>query len=302
LKETIISAQQQEYSNIEILVIDNASVDNTEELVRGLMISDPRIFYYKQSENKRAAKARNIGVQLSKGNYVQFLDSDDLLYPDKIKKQVDLINIDSGLDFVLCQSELFGDQTGVWNKIPQNGEQDLILKHLKGLISWGVESPLWKKSFLINMGGFYENLSASEEYEYHVRALTFFPNIKIIEESLVKVRIHQDEPSVRRSFSNKHQRISSFYADVYIWENLKSKNLIDCEIQKSLKERFKNIYFHSVYEENFILTRKVLFFTFFNTSSLRSKFSIFFLGIPAFFITYFTNRNKNFLISILNKC
>ena len=78
VKNTILSALNQEFGSYEVIVIDDSSTDNTEELIKG--IQNGKLKYYKQGNKERGA-ARNNGTQVAKGKYVNFVDSDDLLYP-----------------------------------------------------------------------------------------------------------------------------------------------------------------------------------------------------------------------------
>ncbi len=81
--KTINSVLNQTYKNFEIIVIDDGSTDNTREVVNN--IKDERIHYYKKENEERAA-ARNFGVKKAKGEYVTFLDSDDLFYENHLEE------------------------------------------------------------------------------------------------------------------------------------------------------------------------------------------------------------------------
>jgi len=80
--KTIDSVLKQEFEDFELIVIDDGSTDNTKSIVEAY--SDPRIIYYYQQNGERG-KARNTGVRKAKGDYVFFLDSDDLIYPNHLK-------------------------------------------------------------------------------------------------------------------------------------------------------------------------------------------------------------------------
>ncbi|WP_026734376.1 glycosyltransferase [Fischerella sp. PCC 9605] len=86
---TLDSAIKQSYKNLEIIVIDDGSVDNTEEVVKA--IGDPRIRYIRHPSNRGGSAARNTGIEGARGKYIAFLDSDDLWAPEKIELQLALI-------------------------------------------------------------------------------------------------------------------------------------------------------------------------------------------------------------------
>src|ERR1044071_9472053 len=78
VEQTIQSVLRQSYRDYELIIVDDGSTDNTEEVIKN--ISDEKISYYKIKNSERGA-ARNFGVKKAKNDYVAFLDSDDLLYP-----------------------------------------------------------------------------------------------------------------------------------------------------------------------------------------------------------------------------
>lgn len=82
------SVLKQTYHNWELLIVDDCSTDNTEEVVRLYMLEESRIKYHRLEKNSGAAIARNTAVTLATGRYIAFLDSDDLWYPEKLSKQI----------------------------------------------------------------------------------------------------------------------------------------------------------------------------------------------------------------------
>jgi glycosyltransferase involved in cell wall biosynthesis len=92
LVTTIHSVLNQTFSNFEIIVVDDGSTDNTKFIIEQMILSEPRIRYYYQSNSERAV-ARNKGVELSYGDYLIFLDSDDTFsYEDHLQKLYDFTN------------------------------------------------------------------------------------------------------------------------------------------------------------------------------------------------------------------
>ena len=86
IAETINSALAQTYTNWEMIIVDDCSTDNTDEIVAGF--ADPRIRYLKNERNSGAAFSRNRALREARGRWVAFLDSDDLWAPDKLEKQL----------------------------------------------------------------------------------------------------------------------------------------------------------------------------------------------------------------------
>ena len=84
---SINSVITQTYKNWELIIIDDYSTDNTDNVIYPLL-NDNRIKYFKNSKNLGAAISRNLGLREAKGKWIAFLDSDDLLLPDKLEKQI----------------------------------------------------------------------------------------------------------------------------------------------------------------------------------------------------------------------
>ena len=88
IEETIRSVQSQTYENWEIVIVDDCSTDDTKAIVDGLIASDARLRYTCLEQNSGAAVARTRAMELADGEYMAFLDSDDLWMPDKLEKQL----------------------------------------------------------------------------------------------------------------------------------------------------------------------------------------------------------------------
>lgn len=93
---TLESIYKQTYKNIEIILVDDCSTDNSEEVIKAHQKEHPEIVYFKQPENLGAGAARNKALELARGQYVAFLDADDMWYPEKIEKQINLLKEKNG--------------------------------------------------------------------------------------------------------------------------------------------------------------------------------------------------------------
>lgn len=87
ISETIDSVLTQTYTNWELIIVDDCSIDNTDEVVKSFL-SDDRIKYIKNEKNSGAAFSRNRALCEAKGKWIAFLDSDDLWFPEKLEKQI----------------------------------------------------------------------------------------------------------------------------------------------------------------------------------------------------------------------
>lgn len=99
LVEAISSVQRQTYSNIEIVVVNDGSTDHTADILKTLSEQDQRIRYFSQ-ENKGMAAAINKAIKEARGEYVVFLDSDDIYEPEKIEKQLAMLQQDKSIDLI----------------------------------------------------------------------------------------------------------------------------------------------------------------------------------------------------------
>lgn len=193
ISETLQSVIAQSFKNWECIIVDDGSTDNTIDIVKKFCENDSRfkLIHRPQKRPKGANTCRNIGIQSSKGFFVNFLDSDDILYPQKIEIQLNLFNSNE-IDFCVCQTEFFGsiDSTNkLWNENLLS--TDKINSFIQKKIGWSTNAPLWKKSALEALGPFDERLQNGQDFEFHIRALIKGLNYLAIDNILVKNRIHK---------------------------------------------------------------------------------------------------------------
>ena len=113
IEETIQSVLNQTYSNWELIIVDDCSNDNTDEVLE--KIKDPRIHYLKNEKNSGAAVSRNKALREAKGQWIAFLDSDDLWMRNKLEKQIQFME-ENGYAFSYTNYEeidVNGNKTGV---------------------------------------------------------------------------------------------------------------------------------------------------------------------------------------------
>ena len=98
IKRSAQSVLNQTYSNLELIIVDDGSTDNTEEVVKS--IDDNRVIYIKQP-NQGACAARNNGIDHAQGEFIAFQDSDDVWHEDKLEKQIKCLK-ETGADMCFC--------------------------------------------------------------------------------------------------------------------------------------------------------------------------------------------------------
>lgn len=109
IEETIKTVIAQTYKNWELIIVDDCSKDNTEKIVKKLQLQDNRINYLKFETNQGAAMARTKAMEMAKGNYMAFLDSDDLWVEDKLEKQIKFMN-ENNYNFTCTDYEQIDEQ------------------------------------------------------------------------------------------------------------------------------------------------------------------------------------------------
>ena len=113
VREAIESITRQSLRETEIIVVDDGSTDDSPSILRGLAAADPRICIFTQP-NRGQSDARNLGLDNARGEYVYFMDSDDLLRPDALATCYEKCRAQQ-LDFVAFDADIFGDGDGVFS-------------------------------------------------------------------------------------------------------------------------------------------------------------------------------------------
>ena len=187
--ESIQSALLQTHNNIEVIVIDDASTDNTRQVIK--KINDNRICYFRHDRNKGASCARNTGLKKVNGQYVAFLDDDDKWLPSKLEKQLDIFNNGSksiGLvtcGFRYCYKDQFVEKV-LTNEVREYDK--LLVQNVIGSNSL----PLVKKECFENAGFFDETLQSCQDWDLWIRIAKNY-SIDYIPDVLVERLVHGNQ-------------------------------------------------------------------------------------------------------------
>ncbi|MBA7689290.1 Undecaprenyl-phosphate 4-deoxy-4-formamido-L-arabinose transferase [subsurface metagenome] len=176
VSRAIESVLNQTYQDFEIIVVDDGSTDDTEEIVRSF--KNERIRYIRHEKNKGAAAARNTGIKVAKGEYIAFQDSDDEWLPEKLEKQMKV--------FENVPQEVGVVYTDMWT-ITRNKkryfyspkimpENKIIYKRVLnyGVMNIGIQTALIKKEAFDKAGVFDEKLPRFIDLELFIRLLKYY--------------------------------------------------------------------------------------------------------------------------------
>lgn len=188
LEICVRSVLEQNYRNLEAIVIDDGSTDETATLLESLAKADSRLSVLKQ-DHEGAQAARNFGYASSTGEFVSFLDDDDMWHPAKLEKQVAAFR--PVLDGVICQTVWFRDWPGDHNVLfNEFDERDYLARFLALDVVWQTAAPLWRRSFLDQVGNWDNRLTSGQDLDFHTRCLCYGPRLLIVEEVLNFFREH----------------------------------------------------------------------------------------------------------------
>lgn len=173
LGETLEGLRRQTSADWEAVVVDDGSSDGTAELVEAMSGADDRFRLERPWRESRGAPAcRNHGLRVSRGQWVVFLDSDDVPGPEMVAGRLAFMADRPGLDFGVSGLRVFhatpGDCPYIMNR--ETGEDDLE-RFLRHDYPWQTTGPTWRRASIEGLGGFDESYPMLQDVELHVRAL-----------------------------------------------------------------------------------------------------------------------------------
>lgn len=246
----IDSVLKQTFTDYEIIISDDCSTDNTQEIIFNYMSINSNIKWFKNSVNSGPSLTRNIGISNSKGMFIAFLDSDDEWHPHKLERQIRKI-LNSNDDFGLCI-------TGSCYKINgkhrmhyanPNWETDSFKKLLLGELFISTPSLLIKKKCLYDVGLFNPSLRVMEDYDLLIRLL-FRYRVAVIPDCLTiinykvttKKRVAKKLESALPFLLNYQDNIVNNHGSL-MYSIFKSRiiNIVMCSL---LRERFFSRFFY----------------------------------------------------------
>lgn len=243
ISETLESVFAQTYSNWECIVVDDGSSDNTPEILNAYIQRDNRFQYHQRpaSKIKGPNSCRNYGLELSKGDYINWFDSDDLYFPNALEKFIN--SFEENTDLVVAKIEKIDSVTR--QKIKENNilSNCLIEDYFIGNVTFYVCGPLWKRSFLNKQKELFdEEIMNLDDWDFNLRMLYQNPEVVYINEPLIKYRIHENSLSKEIEKLNFEELKSEFSArdkHFALIKRNKKANLV--VINTYIKNRYKYI-------------------------------------------------------------
>ena len=210
VKESIDSVLQQTYPDFELLIIDDGSEDNTDEIIAA--IGDERIHYFKKPHTGHTGVLKNFAIGIAKGDLIAFIDSDDLWKKEKLEMQVKLLNENSSVDFSISDVTTFRDDTVLIDhsyKLQHTVECKNIFDLLcKGQMLIYNPTLVIRKECFEKIGLFNEAMF-SGDYHFNMR-LAYYYDAAVIYETLVLRRSHDSNMSELMPFENYAEYIETY--------------------------------------------------------------------------------------------
>lgn len=238
--ETLDSVLAQTYSNWECIVVDDGSTDDTEVVVAGYIEMDTRFQFHHRPENHRAGGngARNYGFELSKGELVNWIDSDDMVDNNHLKIHVDCHFFTKNIQVSVSNGLFFEDNLKFkkdnWSNIQP--DRDCIEEMINEVVFWPIGGVTWKTNSIKTLKPFKENLISSQEWTFHLLQLIEQKvKFEIIKKDTYFVRKHEE----RIGKVNSMDKIkSTFFSRLCIYKSLNQNGFLTTNYKDKLFERF----------------------------------------------------------------
>lgn len=193
IKNSIRSILDQTYKDYELIIVDDGSTDETENVINE--INDDRIIYHKFVANSGVCAARNYGIEVLKGEYIAFQDSDDIWIADKLERQMKLFEFDEQLDFVYSKLRYKIDDTHSMILPDERISYDNKIGNIYNQLLWDnlipFSSLVVKKNRLNAVGKMDNSFSALEDYDFVLRIAKNY-KAGFVDEVLVEAAISSD--------------------------------------------------------------------------------------------------------------
>lgn len=203
LEEALQSVVSQSYQNWECIVVDDGSTDDTESIASNWLARDERFIYIKK-ENGGLSTARNVGLNLAKGDWIQFLDSDDYIHPDKLESSINVVNSQEMVEIVVSNFGMFiSNHKNASPAFCKLDQKNLTLEEI--LFGWDarfnipIHCGFFKRSLFVEKL-FVEKLKAKEDWVMWIKLFQNKKKAIYIDEVYALYRINPKSMTTDRFF------------------------------------------------------------------------------------------------------
>ena len=204
IKRCINSVINQTYSNLEIIIINDASKDNTKKILNEFKRLDSRIKVIHNKRTLGSNPSRNVAINIAKGKFVAGLDDDDEFFLDRIEKLV--TNYDSKYSFITSNNRLIYDDAFKDTNMPQ-----IVTLKMMTFENVIMNQGLIKLSRIKKVGKYDENFAACQDYDLWMRLIIRYGNVKVLKDVTQKVYSEESRLRISSKSKNKFSAYFRFY-------------------------------------------------------------------------------------------
>ncbi len=250
IAETIDSCLNQTYDNIEIIIVDDGSTDSSLEIAKKYEKEYKHIKVEAQN-NSGASAARNRAFKLSSGDFIQYLDADDILHPDKIRLQMEVLQEEDDSTIIYGKLGVFHKEikSTIWMKLTVNKNYDDSKQFLLDLWESGEGFITFRwlipKKLIADSGGWNEKLSTNDDGEFFARVVFKAGKVLFSKNSIGYLRT-DNENSLSRNITKK--ALQSIFDSFETYVELFKDKMNRSDVRRSLAYVYSK-YLYSVYPE-----------------------------------------------------
>lgn len=200
LPETLASALDQTYRDFEVVVVDDGSTDDTAGVARG--VGDDRVRVISVA-NGGVARARNTGIREASGEFITFLDADDLWRPTKLERQIELLHGEAGVGVSVTGATRIDSGSRPVIRRPAWSAEGLVVRRMLGaalddycealllnsMVAGCISSGMVRRSTVEQVGGFDPSFSQAADWDYWLR-LSRMTRFGVLDDEMVLYRVH----------------------------------------------------------------------------------------------------------------
>ncbi|MCK4650245.1 glycosyltransferase family 2 protein [Candidatus Pacearchaeota archaeon] len=253
LKKSIGSVLNQTLREIELICINDCSTDNSLKILMGFQKKDKRIKILSNKKNIGPGESRNIGINIAKGEYVCFLDSDDWLEKNACEILIKKAK-SGGADIVYIRPKIVFSNRIILDKRlltekDASSIDKVFRKNLMRKVAWAPWSKMIKRDILLKNKIFFPKIHIAEDMDFSARVIYFSKKITFAEEYLYNYYVREGS---LMSFSNSKRRIENYFESIKLLE--------DFLLSKDIFEKYhKEFVYFKLY--NYLATYGVMYYS-----------------------------------------